>query len=617
MARAADLLGRRYTLTSTNVPYLLRRRQGDVLGTELERRYELGCGDIATAFFLRSLQGGQAGSCALVLPSSWTATQTYESLREYVLRQHRVSLLARLGAGAFRQISGEVVNVGLVVASGEPPGSDSCTAIIDVSDAKGAEAKAVLLRTIAAVPTRQFAHLEAPNSRIMQLPTERMARLSTYCHPYQGTTTGDNSRWTRQFCELSELEEWMHFQGAVDSPRLYGGRRTLLWWGDQGRCYEQNLGARLQGQDAWGRAGVAVAQMGDLYATLFTGGVFDMNSAVLIPFQDRDLPAIWAFCSSPDYRRAVRQLDGGIKVTNATLGQVPFDIDHWRRIAEEAGPLPEPWSDDPTQWLFEGRPEVSTAPLQVAVARLLGYRWPEQPESDDLDTLADADGIVCLPSVAGEPPAADRLQRLLAVAYGEAWSAGKAKELLEQAESKKRNLDGWLRDEFFKQHCALFDNRPFLWHIWDGQRDGFSALVNYHRLDRQTLEKLTYSYLGQDWVERQKAAVRDDVPGSEARLAAALELQRKLGAILEGEKPFDIYVRWKQLHEQPIGWEPDLSDGVRLNIRPFVEADVLRAPFNIHWKKDRGKNPDGSERFNDIHLSLTEKLEARKKAGQT
>jgi hypothetical protein len=140
--------------------------------------------------------------------------------------------------------------------------------------------------------------------------------------------------------------------------------------------------------------------------------------------------------------------------------------------------------------------------------------------------------------------------------------------------------------------------------------------VNYHRLDRKTLEKLTYTYLGQDWVERQRAGVRDDVSGAETRLAAALVLQRKLEAILEGESPFDIYVRWKKLHEQPVGWEPDLNDGVRLNIRPFVEAGVLRTPFNIHWKKDRGKNPDGSERNNDIHHLLAEKFDARAKAGR-
>jgi hypothetical protein len=237
-------------------------------------------------------------------------------------------------------------------------------------------------------------------------------------------------------------------------------------------------------------------------------------------------------------------------------------------------------------------------------------------ESDDLDSFADADGIVCLPAVAGEPPAAERLQQVLATAFGEPWSPAKSRELLIQAGSKKNTLADWLRDEFFKQHGALFSSRPFVWHVWDGLHHGFSALVNYHRLDRRMLEKLTYTYLGQDWVERQRAGVRDEVAGAENRLAAALELQRKLEAILTGEKPFDIYVRWKAPYEQPIGWEPDLNDGVRLNIRPFVQAGVLRSPLNIDWKKDRGKDPDGSERPNDLHLSLTEKLEARKRAGR-
>ena len=131
------------------------------------------------------------------------------------------------------------------------------------------------------------------------------------------------------------------------------------------------------------------------------------------------------------------------------------------------------------------------------------------------------------------------------------------------------------------------------------------------------LEKLTFTYLGQDWGERQRAAAREEVAGAAARLTAALNLQQRLEAILEGENPHDVYVRWKALHEQPIGWEPDLNDGVRLNIRPFVKAGVLRSKFNIHWRKDRGKNLDGSERFNDVHFSLDEKRAARKQLGLT
>ena len=66
-------------------------------------------------------------------------------------------------------------------------------------------------------------------------------------------------------------------------------------------------------------------------------------------------------------------------------------------------------------------------------------------------------------------------------------------------------------------------------------------------------------------------------------------------------------MRWKPIHQQPIGWEPDINDGVRLNIRPFMADDlpggkkgagILRAKPNIHWRKDRGKEPfRDQERF--------------------
>jgi hypothetical protein len=32
----------------------------------------------------------------------------------------------------------------------------------------------------------------------------------------------------------------------------------------------------------------------------------------------------------------------------------------------------------------------------------------------------------------------------------------------------------------------------------------------------------------------------------------------------------------------------DLNDGVRMNIRPFMEAGVLRWKPNVKWGKDRG-----------------------------
>jgi hypothetical protein len=618
LARAASLLSRKYTLVTTNVPYLGRTAQGEVLRQYLTRWYPDAAEDLATAF-ARRLTGmaSSGGSVAQVLPEPALFLGSLTTFRRAVLQDFSLKMLALLGPGAFGGISGEVVRVALMVLSQCPPPEDQLVFMVDVSSRRLLDKSSDLRGDLPMVAVKQRSLLKDRSCRIVPGIDPEAARLSRYAKSIEGMSTGDGARYQRNFWELSALgSDWIVFQRAPNETAPYGGLDTVVLWENGRGALVGDRGARVQGLQVWGNSGVLVERMSSLRASLYMGGAFQKSTVVVRPEDPSLLAAIWHYCESGEHKTEVLSFERRIGIATSSIVDVPFDVNYWRGVAEEKGPIPEPWSDDPTQWLFEGGPEVSTAPLQVAVARLVGYHWPEQPESDNLDVFADADGIVCLPAVAGEPPAADRVQQLLAAAFSASWSPTKAKELLERAGSKKKNLADWLRDEFFKQHCSLFGSRPFVWHIWDGQRDGFSALVNYHRLERKTLEKLTYTYLGQDWVERQRAEVRDSVAGAEARLAAALGLQKRLEAILEGEAPLDIYVRWKEIHEQPIGWEPDLNDGVRLNIRPFVEAGVLRSPFNIHWNKDRGTNPDRTERLNDVHLTLAEKIQARKKVGR-
>ena len=617
IARAADYLSRHYTLVCTNVPWLKRGSQTDLLRSYCALYFEEAHADLATAFGMRTLQLAKTGgTTCLVTPQGWLTAGSYKKFRQGLLVSANWALAARLGSGAFDTISGEIVQPVLTVIS------DECRVdeywALTAESATSREQKRQVLLSRPLVVCSQTADLQSPDSRITLAGSSAISSLrllSDRAAGLVGMQTSDDPRHKFLHWEVPSRswgETWETLQDVPIANRPYSGCVGLARW-ERGRGDLASISVAWKGRNAWGRKGVIVARFGNFFGALYLGGKFHQNAAVVLPNDPSDMLLILALCQDPEFERLVRQVDQSPKVTNSTLVKVPFDVEYWRQVALERFPdgVPEPWSDDPTQWLFEGRPEVSTGPLQVAVARLMGYRWPEQPDTDDLGGFADADGIVCVPSVAGEAPAADRLQELLAAAFGDRWSPSMVAKLLAEAGSKKKNLADWLRDDFFKQHCAVFQNRPFVWHVWDGLRDGFSAFVNYHRLDRQTLEKLTYTYLGTDWVERQRAEARDDVAGAGARLAAALQLQRKLELILEGEAPFDIHVRWKSVGEQPVGWDPDLNDGVRLNIRPFVEAQVLRSSFNIHWRQDRGKNPDGSERHNDIHLTLADKTRAR------
>ena len=606
LVRAANYLANTYTLICTNVPFLGRTRQGSVLRNHVTMAHASSSEDLAAAVVDRFFVGGRGAlSSAVVMPDGIGYLDRLSEFRREWIAHATPTLVAFLGAGAFAGIGGEVVRVNLMLSSLGP------NQLIYLLDASSEQRSKLCGASMA--PSSMSTLLRDRKARLNTSGAELQSPLRDFAQGFEGMSTGDSPRYQRGFWEVTG-SAWTPFQTAPESSTTWGGLEEVVLWENGAGRLSVDPGARVQGTAAWARPGVIIERMSSLRSCLYFGHAFQKKTVVVVPEASEDALAVLAFTLSGRHADAVRDLDPRIGLSTSVITDVPFDLELWRAEAERLYPdgLPEPWSDDATQWLFGGRPEVARTEqvLQVGVGRLLGFAWPEQADDDDLNLLADEDGIVCLPSVRGEAAAADRLEGLLAEAFGGSWSPGRILELLAASGSNKTSLDLWLRDEFFKAHCKLFKNRPFIWHIWDGRKDGFSALVNYHKLDRSLLESLTHSYLG-DWIERQRAGVRDGTAGAEDRLAAAQDLQRRLELIAKGEAPYDIFVRWKSLGEQPVGWDPDLDDGVRLNVRPFVEAEVLRAKFNVKWGKDRGKNPDGSERLNDIHITLNEKATAR------
>ena len=628
VAKAAEMLGRRFSLVTTNVPYLGRRNQSSILQRHSDLHFDLGKADLATIFVQRTSQlTADGGTTGLVCPQNWLFLSSYDGLRRELLSTHSWDLVALLGPKGFQTPMWDF-NVMLSVLTRGIPRPDHVLHGIDVIEHQTPAEKASTLRLNPISSVNQNALHRNPDARISIADLGSAELLTQVADSYAGLHVGDWAAYRRQFWEVGAVEGvWIRLQNSSSDTLPYAGRDTILYWPDNGKMHIDNPSARVQGQPAWNVYGVAVRSIGKLPATIHTGHVFDQNVSVIVPHNPTALPALWSFCSSPEFNVAVRRIDQKLNVTSGTLVKVPFDLDHWTRVAEEQYPngLPEPYSNDPTQWLFKGDVTDTTEPLQVAVARLLGYRWPDQ-EPDALDELADDDGIVCIPALRGEAPAADRLRALLARAYGNAWNGTSERALLERAGAKSKTLEEWLRDEFFEQHFRLFHHRPFIWQIWDGTRGGFSALLNYHQLDRKRLELLTYTYLG-DWIRRQEHEREAGKSGADDRLLRARELQKSLELILAGEPPYDIFVRWKPLEEQPIGWEPDPNDGVRLNIYPFMAvpdvgrkgAGILRFKPNVHWRKDRGKNPPdspwGEERHNRYE-ELPEEAKLRDEQGR-
>jgi hypothetical protein len=627
LVKAADILARQFTLVSTNVPFLGIRKQSIVLTKFCAEAYELARHDLATVFLSRCLElSNDQGAVALVSPQNWLSIQSYKKFREELLSQKTWLFAAQLGTHAFETISGEVVNVGQFIISKCKPKDAHGFPSLDVSVAVSPREKSISLISDEMLELNQAGQFLNPDTRIIFEASSTGKRLSDYSQCLAGIQNGDSPRYLRFLWEIFQASNrWVFQQAAVARRDLFGGMNTLIDYDISGGHLRADAEWRREalhdsdqrGRQFWGKKGILISRMGSLPCALYLGDLYDQASGVIVPANERHLAAIWTFCSSEEYNTQVRKLDRKINVTSATLPKVPFDLTRWEKLASEKYPngLPAPFSSDPTQWLFNGHPYKSDNPLQVAVARLLCYQWPRQTGSsfpdcpalgpDGLEKYADDDGIVALSPINREEAAAARLRALLKEAYAAEWQDGVTeRQHLADAGHGAATLEEWLRDSFFEEHCKLFHHRPFIWHIWDGEKDGFHVLVNYHRLaagngdGTRLLQKLATTYLG-DWIARCTQEVAADKPGAARRLKAAQDLQADLRKILEGEAPNDIFVRWKPLREQAIGWAPDINDGARLNIRPFLTvrdvgkkgAGLLRFKPNVKWDKDRGKEP--------------------------
>jgi hypothetical protein len=692
IAEAAELLNLRYTLIVTNVPYLKRSKQVDRLRRHCEAVYPASKSDIATVFMERCLNFcAQYGTISLVMPQSWLNLVNYKNLRKTILANVNIKIISLLGDNAFQTPMWSFYIQLIIISQKQEIEFASCSSdcpngnvinCVDVSGARSPSEKDRLLISTDIKTADQNKQLLNPDARVMFtefVDGDNLPLLSIYADCLVGIQTGDDPMFILSFWELPGLNRsiWELLQVTPeDQVEFAGMSRIIRWVGGEGLLFSVPYAYPTKGLKAVGKMGIVINRMGGIFPCRYSGERFHQNVAVILLDDPSLVPALYCYCSSPEYQSAVKVIDQKLKVTNATLVKVPFDKDRWTNAAKERYPkgLPAPYSDDPTQWIFHGHPcgsvkwdvdtkHVINSPLrtdstvlQVAVARLLGYRWPSELDEDmeiaaeqrewvrrcdGFSKFVDKDGIVAIPAVKGEGNAKDRLLNILAFAYGKAWSNDVMSRLLASSDHAGGDLESWLRDKFFAQHCRLFQNRPFIWQIWDGLRDGFSALVNCHKLDRRLLESLTYAYLG-DWIRRQTFALKgnqedgkasgvksggSEDDGALTRLTAALELQKRLEAILEGEAPYDIFVRWKPLKEQPIGWNPDINDGVRPNIRPFMMppdigrkgAGLLRDKPNLHWAKDRGKDIesapwyhlDKGDRVNDRHLKRAEKEKAR------
>lgn len=136
----------------------------------------------------------------------------------------------------------------------------------------------------------------------------------------------------------------------------------------------------------------------------------------------------------------------------------------------------------------------------------------------------------------------------------------------------KEVIRNYFLNDFYKDHCKIYQKRPIYWLFDSGKKNGFKALIYMHRYQPDTIARIRT-----DYVHEQQARYRTAIADLEQRIANAstgerVTLNRKLTTLQAQDTEIRTYEeKIHHLADQMISI--NLDDGVKKNYAIF--QDVL------------------------------------------
>ena len=133
-------------------------------------------------------------------------------------------------------------------------------------------------------------------------------------------------------------------------------------------------------------------------------------------------------------------------------------------------------------------------------------------------------------------------------------------------------IRNYFLNDFYKDHCRIYQKRPIYWLFDSGKKNGFKALIYMHRYQLDTIARIRT-----DYVHEQQARYRTAIADLEQRIANAstgerVKLKKKLTTLQAQDTEIRIYEeKIHHLADQMVSI--DLDDGVKKNYAIF--QDVL------------------------------------------
>lgn len=385
MMRVAQILTQKYDVVCTNPPYMGGSGMNATLSTYVKKNFPDSKSDLFACFMEKCGQLiKRNGLYAMITQHAWMFLSSYEKLREK-LKMHSIVDMAHLGARAFDEIGGEVVQTTAFVSCGRRVADFKGTYVRLVDIIGEWEKEAAYRSGNHRYTAKQENFSKIPGSPVAYWVSENFVRafdgkkVGNYLNCRSGIMTGSDE-FIKQWYEVNYNNIKFNCKTAKDMLDykwfpLNSGGEFRKWYGNNSKIVNlQNDGAKIKATVknfrlrektfyfkrgiTWGRitsSKIAFRDViqGSLFGDAGPIGFIEENRNYLLGFLCSNVSLFCLQATNPTLNYQVRDIESEPLILS--VGHLPLVN---KKVQENIDLSKADWDSFETSWDFEGHPLV-------------------------------------------------------------------------------------------------------------------------------------------------------------------------------------------------------------------------------------------------------------------
>lgn len=400
LVQVAEALAQKYDVTTTNPPYMSVSNGGAKLIKYVQKNYEEGKADFFAVFIQRCLRMTRTkGYAALITQHAWMFLGSFEKLRTY-LSAYNITSMAHLGARAFEEISGEVVQTTSFVINNSYLSDFKGVYVRLVSGISQTEKEEIFLSGKERYSAKEENYEKIPGKTIAYWTSKEMLAafdnkiLYDVARPRQGMATTNNDLFLRFWHEipfgkmgigctsqenaLETHKKWFPVTKGGSFRRWYGNFDYVVNYENSGKTicdYIDNTpgvrvksNGRIINRDLYFHEGmtwstIASGPFGMRYVP--SGFIFETKGSMCFTSKEL-LPYLLGLYNTPVIQCFLQMVSPTLDYHEGPLGKTPVIIKTNEEIEQlverNIGLSRNDWDSFETSWDFQHHPLLREVP---------------------------------------------------------------------------------------------------------------------------------------------------------------------------------------------------------------------------------------------------------------